>query len=134
MALPLPIIGQPVDLLLGPDNDLVVGVTDASWAYDIDGVAQSCRIAIQIFRDEWFADLDVGIEYYDGILGAKPDLGVARARAAYQRELLAVAGVIDIVRLDVSFDGATRELSVTWIMRTAFGDTPSDVITKRVSP
>lgn len=133
MALPLPITGQPVDMLLDSTNDLVIGVSDASWAYDLAGVTQLCRIAVQIFRDEWFADLDVGIEYYDGILGAKADLGVSRARAAFRRELLAVPGVIAVLKLDVTFDGKTRNMSVSWIVRTALGDTPPDVLTKRVA-
>lgn len=133
MALPLPILNQPVDMLLGPDNDIVVSATDVAWAYDIHGVAQLCRIAVQIFRDEWFANLDIGIEYYDGILGAKESLGVVRARAAYRRELLAQPGVIDVPILNTAFDGGTRVLTVSWVARTAFGDTPLDTISKRVS-
>lgn len=132
----LPLSGQPRDLLLGPDNDLVFGPTGPSWVSGIDGVTQSCRIAVQMFKGEWFADLDLGVAYFEnddrteGILGVKPKLAIARARNDYHRVLSSVRGVLEVKRLDVSFVGPTRTLFVQWVVRTASGDTVLDSIKK----
>ena len=130
----LPLATEPRDLLLGPDNDLVISATGLDWVRGIDAVAQSCRIAVQMFKGEWFADLDAGIGYWDdldgtpGILGAKPSTAILRARSDYRDVLSARTGVLEVLVLRVSFDGATRALSVVWQVRTAFGDTVLDTI------
>ncbi len=124
-----PLANDAVDLLLGDDNDLVV-TTDLQFVRGIAGVAQLCRIAVQMFAGEWFLDLDVGIPYWDQILGNNPDQAMLAARAGFRDELLAVDGVLQLLQLDVSFDNAlSRTLTVTWQVRTANGDTPLDTLT-----
>lgn len=123
----LPLSEQPRDLSLGTDNDLVV-TTDLTFTAGVQAVAQSCRIALQIFQGEWFLDLDVGIPYWDRIIAQKPNVAIAGARAAFRKELLAVNGVLAIKRLDVTYVNATRTLNVTWQVSTVFGDTPADSI------
>lgn len=125
--MPQPLPNNPRDLLLGPDNDLVIG-SDAQWTYGVDAVAQSCRIALQMFEGEWFLDLGVGIPYWDEILGKKPELAIPAATAAFRDELLAVDGVLSVVRLNVEYVGQTRTMSVTWQVSTALGNTPVDTI------
>lgn len=121
----LPLADQPRDLLLGPDNDLVIPL---QHTYGVQAVAQSCRIAIQIFAGEWFLDLDVGIPYWQKILAQKPATAIAAARIAFRSELLAVDGVLSVTKLEVSFDRATRALIVSWQVMTGLGETPADSI------
>lgn len=121
----LPLADQPRDLKLGTDNDLVVPPV---FTYGIGAVAQSCRIAIQIFAEEWFLDLDVGIPYWQQILAQKPATAIAAARIAFRSELLAVDGVIDVTRLEIFFNRSTRGLGIKWQVMTAFGETPADSI------
>ncbi|MGN6108540.1 MAG: hypothetical protein ACTHU0_25770 [Kofleriaceae bacterium] len=121
------LLNEPRDLLLGDDNDLVI-TTDLVWARGMDAIVQQCRIALQMLRDEWFLDLDEGIPYWDGILGAKPAIAVALARDEFRRALLAVDGVRDVTRLDVVFDRRTRTLRVDWQVRTVFGESPVDTL------
>lgn len=127
----LPLQSEPRDLLLGSDNDLVVG-KDLSFSSGVQAVAQSCRIALQMFEGEWFLNLDVGIPYWDQILTQKPAAAIAAAQLAFRDALRSVVGVLDILQLQVQYVGATRALNVTWQVSTVFGDTPVDTLSLTV--
>lgn len=125
--MPLPLTNEPRDLLLDADNDLVV-TSDLQFSRGIDAVAQSCRIALQLVRGEWFLDLDVGIPYWEEILAQKPAIALEASRAAFRRELLSVEGVIDITRLEITYDRTTRIMNIVWQVLTGFGETPADTV------
>lgn len=122
-----PLSNEPRDLLLDSDNDLVV-TTDLQFSRGITAVTQSCRIAMQLFQDEWFLDMDAGLPYWKSILAQKPSVAIAAARIFIARELRLVEGVLDILKLIVSYDGASRTLTVEWQVSTGLGDTPPDSI------
>jgi hypothetical protein len=124
-----PLANDAVDLLLDGDNDLVV-TTDLEFARGTEGVAQLCRIAVQTFAGEWFLDLDVGIPYWEQILGANPEAAIIAARAGFHDELLATDGVTQLLVLNATFDNAqSRALTVEWQVGTATGDTVQDTLT-----
>lgn len=123
---------QPRDLLLGDDNDIVI-TSDAVLSRGLAGIAQACRIAVQMFAEEWFLDLDVGIPYIQSILGQRSVVATLQARKAFRDELLAVEGVTGISALDTSFESSTRILTVEWIVTTDFGNTPADSLSLTVS-
>lgn len=131
MALPVPLVDEPRDLLLGTDNDLVIGA-DLSWSRGIQAVLQSCRIALLMFRGEWFLDLAAGIPYWQSILGQRPDIAIAIARDEYHRELMSVAGVLEVLRLDVDYERSTRTMTLIWQVRTALGETPVDTLAPEI--
>jgi hypothetical protein len=116
-----PLENEPRDLLLGLDNDLII-TNDLDWSRGIAAVAQSCRIKLQMFRGEWFLDLDEGIPFWDDILGQKAEAAIAVARQEFRAALLAIEGVLEISKLEVSFE------SITWQVRTALGETPVDTL------
>jgi hypothetical protein len=123
-----PLADEPRDLKLGDDNDLVIFGGDLLLARGIDAVAQECRIAVQMFAEEWFLDLDAGIRYLQDIL-ARTAQGIQLvAKREYRDELLKVDGVLEILRLDAVFNDSTRTLAVTWQVRTALGNTPADTL------
>ena len=122
-----PLTNGPRDLLLDENNDLVV-TTDLQFSRGITAVTQSCRIALQLFQDEWFLDMDAGLPYWQSILAQKPTVAIAAARIFIARELRLVEGVLDILKLIVSYDGANRKLIVEWQVSTGLGDTPVDTI------
>ena len=122
-----PLTNEPRDLLLDENNDLVV-TTDLQFSRGITAVTQSCRIALQLFQDEWFLDMDAGLPYWQSILAQKPTVAIAAARIFIARELRLVEGVLDILKLIVSYDGANRKLIVEWQVSTGLGDTPVDTI------
>lgn len=122
-----PLSDEPRDLLLDGDNDLVI-TTDLQFSRGIAAVAQSCRIALQMFAGEWFLDLDAGIRYWEDILAQKPHIAVAAAKVEFRRELLAVSGVLRVLKLDALYNTDTRALNVTWQVLTSLGETPVDTI------
>lgn len=119
-----------VDLALDPlTGDLAVGADGGPyWIAGLDAIVQLCTIKMQQFAGEYFADLDRGIDYWGEILGQKP--GISRARDEFSTALLEVPGVSQIVTLELEFDGLTRNLTVSWQVRTEFGD--SDIETTEV--
>ncbi len=118
---------DPVDLLLGPDNDLVV-TTDLQLSRGIPAIMQSCRIALLMFAGEWFLDLKAGIPYWESILAQKPEVAKKAAAIAFRAALLGVPGVQEVTKLEVDFAGGTRRMSITWRVRCAFGETPEDTL------
>lgn len=122
-----PLTNEPRDLKLGTDNDLVVG-TDLSFTRGIDAVVQSCRIELLMFMEEWFLDLDAGMPWLQSILGHKPSVAMAATRIFAAQRLRGVEGVIDILKLEVSYEASIRKMLVTWQVSTALGETPVDTI------
>jgi hypothetical protein len=129
----MPLITDPIDLKLDANNELVIENGDLVFTRGIEAVVQQCRIALQMFQGEWFLNLDVGIPYWEKILGEKPKTAIEAARIFFRRELQLVDGVEKVTRLDVTYTGSTRTLTVTWQVSTVFGDTPADVIDLRVT-
>lgn len=114
----MPTITDPVDLLLGPDHDLVIG-TDLSLSTGLDAIAQGIKVRLLTVRGEWRLNLDSGVPYYEDILGQRFDQ--TRIHAAIREAILSTPGVRDIISLESSFDGATRTLSVAWEVTSIYG-------------
>lgn len=129
----MPLLTDPIDLLIDNTNDLVIEGGDLQFSRGVDAIVQQCRVALQIFQGEWFLNLDIGIPYWQSILGEKPKVAIAAARIFMRRELELVDGVDEVLKLDVTYIGASRTLSVTWQVSTVFGDTPEDEIELRVT-
>lgn len=118
---------DPRDLLLDRQNDLVID-KDLQWSKGIAGVIQECRIKMQMFKNEWFLDLDSGIPYWGEILGQKPKLAIAAAGQAFTEALLSVEDVTSVTKMEITYDSAARSLTVRWAVRCTFGDTPVDTL------
>lgn len=127
--------GDPVDWELDNDNDLIIPIRYTSG---IAAVVQGIRIRLQLWRGEWFLDLDAGMPYLpteDGvivpesaaILGQKFDS--VKARTALRKEIFSTPGVIDVPELRITFDGPTRTLGIEFRAITKFGNTDLEVIT-----
>lgn len=109
-----------IDLLLDDDGDLVVD-RDVYFSRGLEAVAQGIRIRLQMFRGEWFLDLDAGVPYYQELLGQK--FSEVRARAAFRAAILAAPGATELISLAVTFNRSTRRMSVDWEVRTDYGVT-----------
>jgi hypothetical protein len=128
----MPLLTDPIDLAIDENNDLVFKDGDLYFVTGIDAIVQQCRIALQMFQGEWFLNLDAGLPYWDKILGQKPSIALQAMQIYVRRELELVDGVLDITKLETSYDRGTRTLRVTWAVDTEFGETPSDVINLRI--
>jgi hypothetical protein len=117
-----------IDWALDANGDIAIG-QDVSWTTSLAAVVQSCRIALQMIRGEWFLNDSEGVPYWErsGVPAADALLGQPynqlKATAAFRAALLDVPEVITILALTVSLDKTLRKLSVTWTVRTTFGDT-----------
>ena len=130
---------DPVVFKRLPDGDLKFPL---EYASGLEAVAIGCRTRLQMCRGEWFLNLFVGLPLLPttdprivperaAILGQAFD--PIKVRAAVLQELLATPGVLEVPFLRQRFDGPSRVLSVSWIARTAFGDTPEDQLALNVS-
>lgn len=129
----MPLLTDPIDLKLDEDNDLVFKDGDLQFTTGIEAIVQQCRVAMQMFQDEWFLNLDAGLPYWQSILGQKPSVAIKAASIFIRRELELISGVVDILKLEVSYVKESRLLKVVWQVDTEFGDSPEDIIELRVT-
>lgn len=115
---------DPQDLLLDANGDLVIDEEGLHFVFGLQAVAQAIRIRILMFRGEWFLNMDIGVPYFEGIIGDTYD--EATARAAIVAAILDAPGVTGIKSLSVDFDGGTRKLTIAFVAQSLFGDTPED--------
>jgi hypothetical protein len=117
---------DPIDLALDASGtDLVM---PPRFARGIEAVVQEIKIRLRRVRGEWFLDRDAGVPYLptdivpegEALLGQK--FNAVKARTAIRDELVKSPGVVELLALAVSFEGATRTLRVEFRVRTAFGD------------
>ena len=127
------LITDPVVFRRDTNGDLIFPL---QLATGIEAVGIGIRTRLLMFRGEWFLNLDVGIPYLETADGTVPErnawiggkLDPVRIRADVLREILTTPGVFDVPTLRLDYDGGTRTLSIDWVARTRFGDTPPDTL------
>lgn len=92
--------------------DLVVEGGDLQLARGAAAIVQSVRIAMGFFAGEWFLDLDAGVPYYQEVLVKTPNINVLQG--IFKDAILSVPGISDITTLNLSFDAASRTLTVEY--------------------
>ncbi len=117
---------NPVDLLLDDDGDLYVDAGGIYFSSGLRAVTQGIRLRMQTFKGEWFLDLDHGVPYWQDILGQK--YNETKIRAAFRKAIEDTPGVTRVLELEVDFDNATRQLSVSWKAQTTFGVTEDEIV------
>lgn len=98
------------DALITEDGDLAVDANgDVPMVEDIDGLAQSCRLALNMWKGHWVLDEAEGLDR-DSVLTKGFDKNLATA--AIQDCLLEDPRVIDLVECNFDLDKKTRILNV----------------------
>lgn len=127
----LPLETDVMDVLMNEDGtdvvvDPLLGVTLVSGKA---AVRQGIMFRLRLLLGEWFMNQDIGVPWFQEILGdASKTTGVLdRARASFAAAILDTPGVTGIISMDLSLDGATRKLSVTFNASSAFGDVTGTV-------
>lgn len=120
---------DPVVFARDANNDLIVPLRKATG---LEAVLILVRTALLLWRDEWFLNRDSGTPWLetedgvvterDAILGQPYD--AAKIARTLRKVVLAVPGVSDVTQLRSSFNGDTRNMTVSMVVRTRFGDSP----------
>jgi hypothetical protein len=118
------LITDPLDLALDADGDILIDADGLHFVSGLEGVAQLCRIALQLFKEEWFLNQDAGMPWFQEILGEKFNEALVRQRVS--ETLLKVTGVIAITSLKITFSNPA--LKITYSVQTEFGDTEPDTL------
>ncbi len=76
-------------------------------------IAQKIGIRLQFFRGEWSLDTTVGIPYFQNLLGVK-NPNMSTVRSLLLEAITSCPGVSSVSNFSLSYDGATRALSVSF--------------------
>ena len=101
------------DLLLGSDDDLVFVGGDLVFTTGIKTVSQMLLLRLSAFREEWFANLDYGLEEFRG-----EKWSIDRVTSAIRKVIIETPGVDSIVSLNVAFVGSTRTIVTDWEIKS----------------
>lgn len=96
------------DFLLDDDGDLALVDGQIVLVDGIAEVRQSLQQSLRFLKGEWFLDERMGIPYRE-LKEKSSDLSLFRT--VVTKVARDVAGVQEVLGLELSFDGATRELS-----------------------
>lgn len=100
------------DLKLGVDGDLMIEGFDLQLTTDSEIVAQRLKQALSTFKGEWFLNSELGIAYYESILGAKNSLQAIKA--IFVDAIKRVDGVSELTKFDLKFNDDKRILSINF--------------------
>lgn len=121
---------DPLDIACDDDHDLLVDAEGLHLISGLPGVAQLIRIAILLFLGEWFLNLEVGMPWFQEILGQKFDAALIRQRLS--ERISKIPAVAEIISIAVSFDADARAVSIDYEVRVDWGDTLSGTVTKTI--
>lgn len=108
-----------MDLKLDDDGDLALENDDLVLLDGVDAIVQDVAVRLRTFKGEWFLDQRIGIPYLQQILGQKPRL--MAIKAIYRAAILTTPGVTGVDDLQVTYDGKTRSISVSFTGQSTEG-------------
>ncbi len=104
---------------LDGDNDLDLTRGKLNIVEDDEAIAQKLRVGLRIFLGEFFADLEVGVPYYEKILVKNPQLGLIQQ--VFKKAILSCEGVTGVESMTAQFFSDTRKLVITFFARMQSG-------------
>ncbi len=124
---------DPIVFARDENNDLIIPLRRASG---LEALVILVRTAWLLWRDEWFLNRDIGTPWLetedgvvterDAILGQGYDAG--KVMRALRAEALAINGVRNLTNFASSFDASTRNLTVSGVISSDFGDAPVSAV------
>ena len=109
-----------MDLKLDENNDLIIENSDlVKVSNSRDAIIQEIKIRLGFYLEEWFLDNTAGIPYFQYIF--KKGASLQTVNGLFQKEILAVEDVNNIIEFDVTFDGDTRIFNLSFKVDTIFG-------------
>lgn len=104
---------------LDPAGDYTLGSGADFLANSPEAVAQAVLTRLRLWKGEWFINTEDGTPYASDVLGKRfqrknPD-------SIIKQRILGTPGVTEITSYSSSFDGDSRQFSVTATISTAYG-------------
>lgn len=99
-------------------NDLALN-GDVLFIDNAERVAQQIKIQLLTFLGEWFLDVTHGVPYLDYVLIKNPNFTLIRE--LFREQILKVDGVSNLVSIDIDFNSATRQMSLSYEAETEYG-------------
>ena len=107
-------------LKIDSDGKFVRENGDFVWLTDNDAITQVIKQKIQIFKGEWFMDLDLGVDYYN-IIFPKTSSDFSRY-LEFKRVVESVPGVVQVIDLNIELISATtREYQLNMRIEADYG-------------
>ncbi|UVX71379.1 MAG: Protein of unknown function (DUF2634) [Bacteriophage sp.] len=92
---------------------------DVMFIDNAERVAQQIKIQLLTFLGEWFLDVTHGVPYLDYVLIKNPNFTLIRE--LFREQILKVDGVTNLVNIDIDFNPATRQMSLSYEAETEYG-------------
>lgn len=92
---------------------------DVLFIDNAERVAQQIKIQLLTFLGEWFLDVTHGVPYLDYVLIKNPNFTLIRE--LFREQILKVDGVSNLVSIDIDFNPATRQMSLSYEAETKYG-------------
>lgn len=92
---------------------------DVMFIDNVERVAQQIKIQLLTFLGEWFLDVTHGVPYLDYVLIKNPNFTLIRE--LFREQILKVDGVSNLVSIDIDFNSATRQMSLSYEAETEYG-------------
>lgn len=108
------------DLNMSDDGDLVFTAGTLTFVDEDELIRQNLIKLIRTYTGEWFLDESIGLPWYQVILVKGVEVGTIED--IFVAAILSVAGVKEIVKLDIDFNSAARNLTVTFEVITVNGN------------
>ncbi len=125
---------DPIDFELDDDFQLIVPIR---FVRGLAAVRQGVRIRLSMARGEWFLNLDIGVPWHptdDGVVSEdQAILGSARfdqdaINSSIRRVIERTPNVVQVIEIRSVLGNSSREVTITWSARTAFGDLQDDTL------
>lgn len=113
---------------LDENHDMTFGQGLASLARDQEAVAQRVRTRLYMLKGEWFLNTDAGVPYLQEITTRPADLFLTES--TIRATIADTEGVASINDFSMSYDGATRVLSIETTVSTIYNSTENIKVDK----
>ena len=108
-----------MNLLLDSDNDLTFIDNKLQTVSGLDEMRQIIENAINSFQGEWFFNLNQGIPYFQRIF--VKNISMLEVEMIFIDYISNLKGVVDILEMNMDFDGASRALTIKTTIKTTDG-------------
>jgi hypothetical protein len=100
------------DLLLNANGDLAIVNGDLQLTNGTQTLEQRIRRALLTFKGEWFLDEDIGIPYWEEILGQKDSIDAIKD--VFIDAILKIEGVQELKDLKIKLNNEERGLEMNF--------------------